>query len=62
MRARTFDDVRLVLRDGSIVQWGNAERSDRKAVVLRSLLTLKAARYDVSAPDLPTTSGTLGKG
>ena len=61
VRARTFDDVRLVLRDGSIVQWGNAERSDRKAVVLRSLLTLKAARYDVSAPDLPTTSGTLGK-
>jgi cell division protein FtsQ len=59
VRARTIDDVTLVLRDGSRVQWGNAERSDRKAVVLRSLLPLAAARYDVSAPDLPTTSGSL---
>jgi cell division protein FtsQ len=59
VRARTFDDVVLVMRDGSTVQWGNAERSDRKAVVLRSLLALRAARYDVSAPDLPTTSGSL---
>ncbi|MFN8169185.1 MAG: FtsQ-type POTRA domain-containing protein [Candidatus Nanopelagicales bacterium] len=59
VRARTIDDVVLVLRDGSKVQWGNADRSDRKAAVLRSLLTLGAARYDVSAPDLPTTSGRL---
>jgi cell division protein FtsQ len=62
VRAKTFDDVTLVLRDGSKVQWGNADRSERKAVVLRSLLPLKAARYDVSAPDLPTTSGTLTAG
>jgi cell division protein FtsQ len=59
VRARTFDDVTLVLRDGSKVQWGNAERSERKAAVLRSLLPLKAERYDVSAPDLPTTAGSL---
>lgn len=59
VRAKTFDDVTLVLRDGSKVQWGNAERSERKAVVLRSLLPLAAARYDVSAPDLPTTAGSL---
>jgi cell division protein FtsQ len=59
VRARTFDDVSLVMRDGSKVQWGNAERSDRKAVVLRALLPLEAARYDVSAPDLPTTAGSL---
>ncbi len=59
VRGRTIDDVVLVLRDGSKVQWGNADRSDRKAIVLRSLLPLRAARYDVSAPDLPTTSGSL---
>ena len=61
VRARTFDDVTLVLRDGSKVQWGSADRSDRKAAVLRSLLPLGAARYDVSAPDLPTTSGSLAQ-
>jgi cell division protein FtsQ len=59
--ARSLDDVVLTVGGGATVQWGSADRSDRKAVVLRSLLPLGAARYDVSAPDLPTTSGTLAK-
>jgi cell division protein FtsQ len=57
--ARTRDDVVLVLADGSTVQWGSADRSDRKVAVLRTLLPLHALRYDVSAPDLPTTQGRL---
>ncbi len=57
--ARTRDDVLLTLTSGAVVQWGSADRSDRKVVVLRSLLALHARRYDVSAPDLPTTLGTL---
>ena len=57
--ARTLDDVELALRTGATVQWGSADRSDRKTVVLRSLLAVGAQRYDVSAPDLPTTRGSL---
>ena len=51
------DDVVLTLRAGAAVRWGSAERADRKAQVLRSLLPVRAEVYDVSAPDLPTTSG-----
>lgn len=59
--ARTLDDVELTLRTGARVQWGSADRSERKVVVLRSLLPTGAERYDVSAPDLPTTRGSLSK-
>ena len=55
--ARTRDDVVLTLGDGTTVQWGNADQSDRKAAVLAALLKIKAPSYDVSAPDLPTTRG-----
>ncbi len=55
--ARTRDDVVLTLRAGATVRWGSAERADRKAQVLRSLLPVGAEVYDVSAPDLPTTTG-----
>ncbi len=56
--AKTRDDVVLTLADGTTVQWGNPDESERKAAVLLSLLKVKAASYDVSAPDLPTTRGT----
>jgi cell division protein FtsQ len=56
--ARSRDDVVLTLADGTTVQWGNSEESERKAAVLLSLLKVKATSYDVSAPDLPTTRGT----
>jgi cell division protein FtsQ len=56
--ARTRDDVVLTLRTGAQVRWGSAERAERKAEVLRALLPVRAEVYDVSAPDLPTTTGT----
>jgi len=56
--ARTRDDVVVTLADGTTVQWGDASQSDRKAAVLAALLKVKAVSYDVSAPDLPTTTGT----
>lgn len=48
------DGIRLVLRDGATVRWGDASRAGRKAEVLSALLRQKAAAYDVSAPDTPT--------
>jgi cell division protein FtsQ len=57
--ARTRDDVVLSLPGGATVQWGSAEESARKLEVLRALLRVGARHYDVSAPDLPTTAGTL---
>jgi cell division protein FtsQ len=56
-KAGTRDDVELVLKSGATVVWGNAERSDLKASVLTALLGRQAKRYDVSAPELPTTVG-----
>jgi cell division protein FtsQ len=56
IEATTRNDVRLVLRDGSLVRWGNAERTDVKVRVLASLLPGGWAVYDVSAPEVPTTS------
>ena len=56
--AKTRDDVVLTLADGVTVRWGSAEESARKAAVLAALLPVKAASYDVSAPDLPTSRGS----
>lgn len=55
--ASTRDDVELTLRSGSVVLWGSAEDPELKASVLEALLTRRAERYDVSAPELPTTTG-----
>lgn len=55
LSASTRDDVVLTLRSGDRVRWGSAEDPERKAEVLRALLTRKADVYDVSAPELPTT-------
>ena len=49
------DDVQLKLQRGLTVRWGSSERADRKAQVLKTLLTVKARIYDVSAPDVPIT-------
>jgi cell division protein FtsQ len=63
IEVRGRDDVRLVLRgnrtsDGRtvVVRWGGSEESARKALVLSSLLRTPASAYDVSAPDLPTST------
>lgn len=57
--ASTRDDVTLVLRDTATVRWGSVEDAELKARVLAGLLPVRATRYDVSAPLLPTTSGEL---
>lgn len=58
--AQTRDDVAITLSDSAVVRWGSVEDVDLKTRVLRGLLPVEAARYDVSAPLLPTTSGRLG--
>lgn len=53
--ATTADDVTLGLAGGARVVWGNAERSEYKAVVLGALMVShpvgSVAEYDVSSPD-----------
>lgn len=56
--AKSRDNVTLGLRGGATVRWGGVEDSDLKARVLAGLTAVKATRYDVSAPLLPTTSGS----
>jgi cell division protein FtsQ len=53
--ASTQDSVTLRLTDKRTVVWGSAEHNDKKLTVLRPLLRVDASRYDVSAPELPTT-------
>jgi cell division protein FtsQ len=57
IRARTPDSVTVVLDDGVVVEWGGAEESARKAAVLTVLMQQPAQIYDVSTPEMPTTSG-----
>ncbi|HYN56597.1 MAG TPA: cell division protein FtsQ/DivIB [Motilibacterales bacterium] len=56
--AKSRDDVTLGLRGGATVRWGGVEDSDLKARVLAGLMAVRATSYDVSAPLLPTTSGS----
>jgi cell division protein FtsQ len=54
--ADTQDSIHLKLNDDRTVVWGSAERNEDKLAVLRALLKgVRASRYDVSAPELPTT-------
>jgi cell division protein FtsQ len=55
IRATTKDSIVLDLTKGRTVTWGSAGSADRKLMVLKSLLTIKAKEYDISAPDQPTT-------
>ena len=41
---------------GDTVVWGSADDSAAKAEALALILQRKASVYDVSVPDLPTTS------
>lgn len=56
VRAASLERLTLRLTRGRTVEWGSAERLDRKAAVLTVLLSRKARVYDVSAPDSPTTT------
>ncbi|AWB91994.1 cell division protein FtsQ/DivIB [Aeromicrobium chenweiae] len=53
--ASSKDSIELDLTKGRTVVWGSDAKGARKLEVLRSLLGIEAARYDVSAPDQPTT-------
>lgn len=53
--ADTQDSVQLHLSRNRTIVWGSAGRGEKKLTVLRALLKVRATRYDVSAPELPTT-------
>lgn len=53
--ADTKDSVTLGLTKRRTVVWGSADKFQDKATVLRALLEIRASRYDVSAPEQPTT-------
>ena len=58
VEVETVDRISLELADGRLVRWGSADDSVRKAEVLTALLRQpRAAEYDVSVPELPTTRG-----
>lgn len=55
VRASNAQNVTFVLSDGTEVLWGESKETQRKAVVLRSLLASigPVSMIDVSAPDAP---------
>lgn len=53
--AATKDSIELDLTKGRSVVWGSRGDSKRKLGVLKPLLRIDAVRYDISAPDQPTT-------
>lgn len=50
----SVEQIDVILTDSSVVHWGNASRSERKAAVLAALLATRHAVYDVRAPDTPS--------
>jgi cell division protein FtsQ len=56
LTAKTPDSIDLRLKDRSLIRWGSADETARKAQVLSVLLReVKASVYDVSVPEQPTT-------
>lgn len=53
IEALSPDSIKLVLSDGDVAVWGDAEDSPLKAQVLTALLKRSATTYDVSAPHNP---------
>lgn len=53
--ASSKDSIRLELDRDRTVVWGSVEEPEKKLKVLRALLPIRAERYDVSAPEQPTT-------
>ncbi len=60
IRAQSIDSIELDLKSGSTVRWGSADEPEFKAAVLDALLLRRAQIYDVSAPELPTTTDEKG--
>jgi cell division protein FtsQ len=59
IEASTRNDVTLRLDDGAEVLWGSAEQGALKTEVLLALLSPRWDRYDVSSPQVPTTSSSM---
>jgi cell division protein FtsQ len=53
LQALSPDGIELVLHDGDVVRWGDADDSSLKSQVLTALLKQPARTYDVSAPHSP---------
>ena len=51
----TIDQIRLVMRSGRLVKWGDAAQSAKKAEVLAVLMRQKSSVIDVRVPGRPTT-------
>ena len=54
VRARTAEEVTLVLKDRRVVVWGGPSDSEAKAAVLVPLLKMKGHVFDVTSPDVVT--------
>lgn len=50
----TIDQIKLVMRSGRLVVWGNSSQSARKARVLAVLMKRPSSVIDVSVPGRPT--------
>ena len=59
--ANSIDSIEIDLKSGSTVKWGSADEPEFKAAVLNALLSRRAQVYDVSAPELPTTTDEKGR-
>lgn len=51
----TVDEIKLVMRSGRLVIWGNSSQSAEKAEVLAVLVKRPSSVIDVSVPGRPTT-------
>ncbi len=51
----TIDQIRLVMRSGRLVMWGDSTHSTQKAEVLTVLMRQKSSVIDVRVPGRPTT-------
>ncbi|MDQ6641367.1 MAG: FtsQ-type POTRA domain-containing protein [Actinomycetota bacterium] len=51
----TIDQIKLFMRSGRLVVWGNSSQSSQKAEVLAVLMTRRSSVIDVSVPGRPTT-------
>lgn len=54
--ADTPGSVEFTMANDKLVRWGDADQLERKAKVLKALLTRPGEIYDVSSPELPTVS------
>jgi cell division protein FtsQ len=51
----SIDEIKLVMRSGRLVVWGNSSQSAQKAEVLAVLMKRPSSVIDVSVPGRPTT-------